>query len=204
MKHSTPIALAPSLASLLVLGLLACGEPSTVTTDATSAAPPAAERVAQDEPTASAAGWEELVPNARRPLPNLITGGQPTAEQLAAARDLGVTTVINLRTDTEPGTKAADSEALGLAYVSLPIRGPEDFTAENAELLADALAEAEGDVLLHCGSGNRVGALVALKAFHVDGSSAGEALELGLDAGLTRLEPAVREALGLPASGAEE
>ena len=52
-------------------------------------------------------------------------------------------------------------------------------------------------MLLHCGSGNRVGALLALKAFWLDGGSAEEALEVGLAGGVTRLEPTVRELLGL-------
>jgi hypothetical protein len=40
-----------------------------------------------------------------------------------------------------------------------------------------------------------VGALLALKAFQLDGASAEEALDLGRRAGLKGLEPAVRERL---------
>ena len=54
-------------------------------------------------------------------------------------------------------------------------------------------------VLLHCGSGNRVGALLALAAFHVDGRPADAALQYGLDSGLTRLEPVVRDHLSAAA-----
>jgi hypothetical protein len=57
--------------------------------------------------------------------------------------------------------------------------------------------------MVHCASGNRVGALLALRANRLEGASPEDALELGLDAGLTRLEPAVREALGLSEEAAE-
>jgi hypothetical protein len=49
--------------------------------------------------------------------------------------------------------------------------------------------------MLHCGSGNRIGALFALMAFHLEGESADRALQVGREAGLTRLEPVVRERL---------
>jgi hypothetical protein len=38
-----------------------------------------------------------------------------------------------------------------------------------------------------------------MKAFYVDGMSPEEALVIGEEAGMTRLEPTVREKLGLPA-----
>ena len=53
-------------------------------------------------------------------------------------------------------------------------------------------------IALACSSGNRAGALLALRAFWLDGADAASALELGLAAGLTRLEPSVRLLLGLP------
>ena len=140
-----------------------------------------------------------LVRNGKMPLEGVLTGGQPTDEQLAALRDAGYKTVINLRQPDEKGTREepATVAALGMTYVSLPVAGAEDLNEENAGALAAALDAAEGPVLLHCGSGNRVGALLAMKAFHVDGASAEEALELGLAGGVTRLEGTVREKLGL-------
>jgi hypothetical protein len=44
--------------------------------------------------------------------------------------------------------------------------------------------------LLHCGSGNRVGALLALRESQ-DGADDESALEYGRSAGLTKLEPVV-------------
>ena len=138
-----------------------------------------------------------LLPNALQPEEGLLVGGQPTAEQLEQARDLGYETVINIRNTDEPGPAREEVEALGMSYVSIPVAGAEGISEENARALATALDEAEGPVIVHCGSGNRVGALFALKAHYVDGASAEESMQIGMDYGLTRLEPVVRERLEL-------
>jgi uncharacterized protein (TIGR01244 family) len=140
-----------------------------------------------------------LVRNGKMPMEGVLTGGQPTDEQLVALADAGFTTVINLRQPNERGAKGEAEKVaeLGMAYVSIPVDGKAGLTEENAAALATALEGAERPLLLHCGSGNRVGALLAIKAFRLDGASAEEALEVGLAGGVTRLEPAVRELLGL-------
>ena len=50
-------------------------------------------------------------------------------------------------------------------------------------------------VIIHCASGNRVGALLALRANLIQGKSASEALAFGKAAGLTTLEDAVKQRL---------
>jgi uncharacterized protein (TIGR01244 family) len=129
---------------------------------------------------------------------NALLGGQPTNEQLQAAKDAGFTTIITLRPETEPGfaEEKAQVESLGMQWVSIPMAGKAGLTIENAEALAEAM---KGErVLAHCGSGNRVGALIAIKA-KLDGQSAEEALATGKAAGLTKLEAAVKEMLeGMP------
>lgn len=52
---------------------------------------------------------------------------------------------------------------------------------------------------LHCASGNRAGALLALIAAS-DGMPAEDAVELGRRGGMTSMEAPVREVLGLPAA----
>ncbi len=177
---------------LIVTALAGCTAPKA----APKISPPTEVKSAAVEPRDDV-GWEDLLPNARRPAQGVLSGGQPTVEQLEAAGRAGFKTVINLRAAGEPGTRESEVEAAGMHYVELPIAGTEAISEANARALAAALEEAEHPVLLHCGSGNRVGALLALKAFHVDGMSAEEALQYGLDSGLTRLEPVVRKALGL-------
>jgi uncharacterized protein (TIGR01244 family) len=141
------------------------------------------------------------IPNARATLPGLISGGQPTVENLEWAARNGYRTVINLRTPGEGGEIPNEDEVvtgLGMQYVSLPVAGADGVTAENAERLAEVLQDDEAlPILLHCGSGERIGALLALKAHELDGLPPDEALEFGRASGLTRLEPLVREKLGL-------
>ncbi len=139
--------------------------------------------------------------NARMPLPGVLSGGQVTQEQLARAASAGYRTVVNLRMPEElrEWDEPSTVEDLGMRYVSLPIPGVEGITRENAEKLAAILADEElYPMVLHCGSGNRIGALFALMAFHLEGKDAEAALAVGREAGLTRLEPLVREKLGLP------
>jgi len=131
--------------------------------------------------------------------PDLYTGGQPNAAQLREFAAKGVKVVIDLRrADEDRGyNEAAMVNELGLHYISLPIGGADDLTPANAAALERALGEARGPVLLHCASGNRVGALLALAAAEQEGLAPQAALDLGKRAGLKSLEPAVRERLGL-------
>lgn len=145
------------------------------------------------------ASWDDLVPNARRPLEGVLSGGQPSEDQLRVIAEAGFRTVINLRAAGEEATETepAAVSALGMEYVSLPVPGAAGITEENARALTSVLDAAERPTLLHCGSGNRVGALLALAAYHVDGLSSEAALDYGLESGLTRLEGTVREHLDL-------
>jgi hypothetical protein len=76
------------------------------------------------------------------------------------------------------------------------VAGTGGISAKNAKALAEVWKDPENlPVMVLCGSGNGVGAIFALIAFHVDGEDPEKALELGLEAGLTSLESAVREKL---------
>lgn len=164
----------------------------------------AGEPAAAQAATAEAApAAEDLLPNGRRPAPELLTGGQPSPEQLEAIAAAGYRTIVDLRPEGEPGApadEAARAAALGLAYVRIPVAGAGELTEEKVRALDLALDAAEdaGPVVVHCATGNRVGALLALRAALLDGVPPDAALEMGLGAGLTKLEPVVREMLGLP------
>lgn len=142
----------------------------------------------------------ELLPNSRMPLPGVVTGGQPEEHHLQALAEAGFRMLINLRRPDELDFSAEVDQAaiLGLDYAQIPIGGAEDLTLENARALAEAMDAAAGPVAIHCSSGNRVGALLAVKAAWIDGATPDEALGLGLDGGMTRLEPAVRNLLQNP------
>jgi uncharacterized protein (TIGR01244 family) len=146
------------------------------------------------------------IPNARVPMDGLLSGGQPTPSQIEAASEGGFRTVINLRTDREPGFEWEREavEKAGMRYVQIPVAGADGLSRENVERIDAALddALAEGPVLLHCGSGNRIGAVLALREAWLGGKKPEEALSYGLSSGLTRLEGKVREILELPSQEA--
>ena len=100
------------------------------------------------------------VPNACQLLPGVLTGGQPSAAHLAAFHDAGGRVVLDLRDEMEPRPldEAATTASLGLEYVNVPI-GPHSLTDVTLDRVREVLREAgDGLVLVHCASGNRVGA----------------------------------------------
>jgi uncharacterized protein (TIGR01244 family) len=142
----------------------------------------------------AATPWIDI-PNACSPLPGVCSGGRPRPEHLREAKAQGVRTVINLCPPAEAGDydEPALVAELGMEYVNIPVSGAADLTVAKARQLADALADAgpAHPVLLHCQSGNRIGALMAVKARFVDGLPPEAALAAGRAAGLKGLEPAV-------------
>jgi uncharacterized protein (TIGR01244 family) len=143
-----------------------------------------------------AVAGETDLPNRKDALPGITTSGQPSAAQLAAAAEAGFTTVIDLRTPGEDRgfDEQAEVERLGLRYLSLPVAGADGVTYANAEALDALLADLDKPVLVHCSSGNRAGALLALRA-KLGGADNDAALALGIAAGVTALEPVVEQRL---------
>ena len=127
------------------------------------------------------------------------SSGQPTAAQLEALAELGYVAVVDLRgADEDRGIDETEAvAAAGLAYATLPIPDAAAVNVDNARSLGELLDSFDGPVLVHCGSGNRVGALAALLAAE-KGADVEEALEAGRAAGLTRLESEVRKQLEAP------
>lgn len=138
------------------------------------------------------------IPNLLNPEPGFISGGQPGPEQLEAAAQAGVGQVINLRPTWEDAgyDEAAKATELGLSYEVLGISGPQDLSPENARKLDELLAQGNGNTtLVHCASGNRVGALMALRAAWVYNKPKAEALDIGRRWGMTNAEAAVSQLL---------
>ena len=178
------------LSAFLLVALAGCGQPA-------EDPPPPPEPA----PTAEEAAKIEIK-NVKTPLPGVLTGGQPTEEEFAAAVEAGYTTIVNLRPDAEEGTwdEASMAEELGVAYVHIPVASAADLTEENVAKLGAVLDDpANYPVMVHCASGNRVGAMLALRAHQLEGADAEVALEFGREGGLTKLEGSVREKLGLAA-----
>jgi protein tyrosine phosphatase (PTP) superfamily phosphohydrolase (DUF442 family) len=101
----------------------------------------------------------------------LFRGAQPDAGGLQQLQALGVTTVINLRSE-EDAAKLDEQrvvESLGMRYVSLPIKDGNFFTRsriipdEAVRKFFEAIDAAPGPVFVHCHRGaDRTGALVAM------------------------------------------
>lgn len=139
-----------------------------------------------------------LLKNARQPDLGLLTGGQPSCECLNSLPGAGYQVIVNLRPAGEFGEfdEGHEVEKLGLDYVHIPIADANDLDAEAVESLNNVLTNAKHrPAMIHCGSGNRVGALVAMHAYLKRGLSMEEALACGDAAGLTTLRDAVREKL---------
>ena len=144
------------------------------------------------------------IPFKTQPNEGLLIGGQPDEAALRQAAAAGVRVVVNLRSEGEQvefdeGQLVTE---LGMDYFWLPIAGAADLTPENVQTFDNILATiGDEPVLMHCGSGNRVGALFALQAGMHRGMETEAAIELGRAHGLTKLEDAVR--VRLEAAAAE-
>ena len=100
-------------------------------------------------------------PNYRVLAPGVAAAGQPSVEGLRALEGLGFRTVINLRTEKEPGVAEEKRivEEAGLRYVHVPV-SVSSFSAADVDRVAKVLDDpTSGPVLLHCASANRVGAV---------------------------------------------
>ena len=131
------------------------------------------------------------------PVDGITSAGQPDEAALDVFAESGYTVVIDMRgPDEDRGIEDFEDvvEATGMSYVPFPIVGRDAISFDNAQKLDALLQDQDGPVLIHCGSGNRVGALLALRK-SLAGADDEEAIAYGKDAGMTRLEPVVREVL---------
>jgi len=196
MKKKT---LGSILTAALLAGLAGCSNGGPEPTSEPSAQPSAGSAAgtieAQAAPPAGDADSNRLgLPNERRVEDGkVIAGGQPSADTLRRAKAQGVTVVVNLRTPGEPGQDFEEGllRELGIRYERIPVAGGAGMTEENARKLGEILSSAEGPVVVHCASGNRVGGLYALKRFLVDGVPRAQALEEGRAAGMRSVASAV-------------
>lgn len=123
-------------------------------------------------------------PNYHRVSPQLATAGQPSADLLKKAKELGFATAVNLKTLQEgiDGDRKI-LESLGIRFVSVPIT-PGSFTLADAKAVAAVLDDPKaGPILLYCHSSNRVGGVWAVYQA-MKGKSDDEALVEGTKVGL--------------------
>ncbi|MDQ7051171.1 MAG: protein tyrosine phosphatase family protein [Enterobacterales bacterium] len=137
--------------------------------------------------------------NARAPSPNLVTAGQPSLEDFDRLAKRGVKVVINLRTKKEMknSNEREQVEKRGMTYISIPIDGSDGITLANVKKLDAAMNNLKQPVLVHCASSNRVGGLLAYRAYILQHKAAQEALSFGRSAGMKSTEKKVKKLLAL-------
>jgi len=82
-----------------------------------------------------------------------------------------------------------------MTYHNVPVSVPDGIDQDNANAFSQLLADiGDEPTLMHCASGNRVGAMVALKHAQETGDVE-TAVTLGKAWGMTRLEDMVRNKL---------
>ena len=99
-------------------------------------------------------GFQEIFVSVDR----LYISGQPDEKSFSKLKNMGVTTIINLRTKMEMNNRNSvpfDEEKvvrdLGMDYVHIPLGGPDNpYNKEALDKFAKAYEAASGNVLLHC------------------------------------------------------
>ena len=131
------------------------------------------------------------------PAAGVVVAGRLAPLDIEHLRDAGIREVIDLTPDAETPDfdEATAVRDAGLAYANLPLAGGADLTPANVRAFDALLREAARPVLVHCASGNRVGAMAALRAAWIDGRPVDDAIAVGRAWGLKGLEDDVRRRL---------
>jgi protein tyrosine phosphatase (PTP) superfamily phosphohydrolase (DUF442 family) len=130
------------------------------------------------------------VANACQILPNVVTGGQPTAEQLKALKAAGGDIVLDLRDPMEPRPvdEARLVQELGMEYVNVPVRAGSLEDAAIERILAVLRRSGDRTVFFHCGSGSRVGGALIPYFILDQGMEEQEAVDQAMRVGLRSAE----------------
>ena len=128
--------------------------------------------------------------NACQATPTMITGGQPTADQLKAFKAAGGAVVLDIRDPMEarPFNEPSTAKDLGLEYINVPVVSGQVNAQVIDRILAVLRANKEKQVLFHCASANRVGGAL-IPYFMLDlGMEEEDATELAMRVGLRSAE----------------
>jgi protein tyrosine/serine phosphatase len=150
-------------------GVTSCRKPRTTTTSEENSGAGTAKRI-----------YIAGVPNAAQVDEHLYRGAQPRRPGVQALKELGVTTIVDLR-DEEKSKIARErktAEGLGMRFVNIPVNGwaaPSDQqVAMFLEIFRD---QPEQKVFVHCEFGeDRTGVFVATYRMAYDKYSVEEAL----------------------------
>jgi protein tyrosine/serine phosphatase len=122
---------------------------------------------------------------------SLYRGAQPYEEGLQQLKKLGITTIIDLRSEDAHKVEweRKQAEALGIRFIHLPVSGWSTPSAEQvAQFFSLLRANANEKVFVHCRLGeDRTGVFIASYRIAFDHWSSDQALNEMLDFGFNRL-----------------
>ncbi len=113
--------------------------------------------------------------NVGRVAPGIFRGAQPGAEGYATLKEMGIKSVVNLRT-RHPETEAVESA--GMKSIEIPIGMLSGVNEEIIRKAVDAISNPENQpVYVHCALGeDRTGVVVAVYRMEVEGWSMDDAV----------------------------
>jgi tyrosine-protein phosphatase SIW14 len=143
----------------------------------------AAQNVTEAAPRGAAAAkriYVAGVPNAAQVDEHLYRGAQPRSPGLRALKEIGVTTIVDLRDEQKSriAWEQRTSEGLGLRFVNIPVNGWAPPSDQQVALFLKIFRDdPQAKVFVHCQFGDdRTGVFVATYRIAVDKYSAGEAI----------------------------
>ena len=90
---------------------------------------------------------------------DVFLAGQPSQEDLDSLIKVGVTLVVNLRTEDEMNHLNFDQtehlKTSGVDYIHIPMGGSDGYKDEAIEKMGKKMKSAEGKVLIHCRGAGR-------------------------------------------------
>jgi protein tyrosine phosphatase (PTP) superfamily phosphohydrolase (DUF442 family) len=120
------------------------------------------------------------VPNAGKISETLLRGAQPSPQGLVELKNLGVTTIVDLRGNRGPvARERAQAESLGMRFIDIPVSGwSAPANAQVAEFLRLFQQDPTQKVFVHCYFGSdRTGVMVAAYRMTQQNWTADQAVE---------------------------
>jgi uncharacterized protein (TIGR01244 family) len=129
----------------------------------------------------------EGITNFSRIETTVACAGAITPASVAGIKNMGFSSIVNLRQATEQGAnidaEAAAAKAAGINFVHIPFNGAQPDTAAVDQFVKAISTPGNNPAFIHCGSGNRAAAMWFVKRAVVDkwdnDRAMAEATELG-------------------------
>lgn len=131
-------------------------------------------------------GLENLV----CPLPGVVTAGQPTPQEFERLAEAGYKTVLDLRAPDEPRGYDEEAAVRGaeMEYINIPVT-PATLSSQEFDDFRELMCDPDRrPIIVHCGSANRVGALLIPYLILDEDNEPEEAYRTAVEVGLRSQE----------------